>query len=333
MKKSSKRFTITSEALNASGFKVRTAGIDLTDFKQNPLLLFMHKRPTGERTDEVLPLGYWDDIQVADGKITGVPVFDDTDPFALKIYNKVENGTIKMASAGLQPLEFAETNGEKWLEKAILKEGSICDIGQNKEALSVALYDDNDTIVTLSEVYDKKLQTPKTPDMKTINLAAATTLPLLKLSENATEVEVHTALLNLVTLSETQKTKIEELEGKNKDLQKKIDDAATADQKQKCITLAEEAVTARKITADQKPFIIKLAESDYGNAKAYVDSLKAAPDVNTQINTNGKKADELLKLSWDELDKSNQLVTLKEANLEAFKEKYKAKYGKEFVEA
>jgi len=120
MKKSSKRFTITSEALNASGFKVRTAGIDLTDFKQNPLLLFMHKRPTGERTDEVLPLGYWDDIQVADGKITGVPVFDDTDPFAVKIYNKVENGTIKMAYAGLHPLEFAETNDEKWLEKARL---------------------------------------------------------------------------------------------------------------------------------------------------------------------------------------------------------------------
>jgi len=169
--------------------------------------------------------------------------------------------------------------------------------------------------------------------MKTINLAAATTLPLLKLSENATEVEVHTALLNLVTLSENQKTKIEELEGKNKDLQKKIDDAATADEKQKCITLAEEAVTARKITADQKPFIIKLAESDYNNAKAYVDSLKAAPDVNTQINTNGKKADELLKLSWDELDKSNQLVTLKEANPEAFKEKYKLKFGKDFTEA
>ena len=104
MKKSTKRFILSTEAKNSNGFRVRTAGINLADFKSNPLLLWLHKRPKGERADEILPLGRWEDIELKDGVVSAVPVFDEDDEFAMRIYKKVENGSLKMASAGLLPL-------------------------------------------------------------------------------------------------------------------------------------------------------------------------------------------------------------------------------------
>lgn len=318
--------TISSEATNSNGFRVRTDGVELTEFKNNPLLLWMHKRPKGEK-DELLPLGYWDDIELKDGRITGVPVFDDTDEFAMKIYRKVENGTIKMASAGLKPLQFSTVNGDKWLERSILKEGSIVDIGSNKECLAVALYDEGDQLISLSEAYEKITSKSKTDNtMKTIQLSAATTLPLLKLNEGASEAEAHTAILNLVTLSENQKNKIDQLEADKKDLQDKIDLAEKADSQKRCIELAEGAIKDRKITQDQKDFIVKLAEADFENAEKYVKSLKASPEVTSAITAALPSTEGLEKLSWDELDRNNQLITLKEGNLEVFKEKYKEKF-------
>lgn len=330
MKKSTKRLTISSESVNSNGFRVRTSGIELAEFNANPLLLWMHKRPQGQK-DELLPLGYWTDIELKDGKITGVPVFDDSDDFALKIYNKVENGTIKMASAGLKPLEFSDTTGDKWLEKSILKEASIVDIGSNKDCVAVALYGDQYELVTLSEAYDKYINNSKNDNsMKTIQLSADTTLPLLKLNESATAADTHAAILKLVTLSETQNSEIEQLKTKNKTLEDKLNLAEKADGKKKCVELAEGAVKERKITEDQKEFIIALAESDYENAEKYVKSLKGAPEVTTAISNSNASTAGLEKLSWDELDKNNQLVTLKEGNIDLFKEKYKAKFNKEW---
>lgn len=38
-------FVISDESLNDQDFRVMTNGIDLTQFKKNPLMLWMHKRP------------------------------------------------------------------------------------------------------------------------------------------------------------------------------------------------------------------------------------------------------------------------------------------------
>ena len=188
MLKSTKRFLLSSEKKNTQGFRVRTAGIDLTDFYANPTMLFMHQRPKGERTDEVLPLGYWADLELKDGKLYGTPVFDDTDPFAVKIYNKVENGTIKMASAGLEPLKWDSDASDQWLEVSRMKESSIVDRGSNTEALGVALYDKADNLIELSDKDIKEIiqsQILKT-DMKLIQLNEQTA-KLLLLADGATE--------------------------------------------------------------------------------------------------------------------------------------------------
>lgn len=159
MLKSKKRFVLSNETVNSYGFRVLTAGINLERFKRNPLMLWMHKRPDGSNRNEVLPLGYWADIEVINNVIYGTPVFDDTDTFAVSIYNKVENGTINMASAGLIPVEWSDEQMYKitgqnkaTLVKSIMDECSLVDIGSNPDALATNLYDMQGHRLNLSSI-------------------------------------------------------------------------------------------------------------------------------------------------------------------------------------
>ena len=328
MKKSTKRFILSTEAKNSNGFRVRTAGINLADFKSNPLLLWLHKRPKGERADEILPLGRWEDIELKDGVVSAVPVFDEDDEFAMRIYKKVENGSLKMASAGLLPLEFSETEGDKWLERSTLKEASICDIGSNSEAVTVALYNESDELVKLSEVLTNLNQNTEIP-MKLIQLTAST-MALLKLSDGATETDAHTAIAELVTLSQTQGTEIKTLKEEKEAIKLKLEAAENASNDAKIVALVDKAIEDRKITADQKEGMIKLANADFDAAKAHLDSIPSTPTASSQMKTDAPAGDDLMKLTYDELDKSGKLIELKEKNLDGFKEKYKARWGKEY---
>lgn len=87
MPKSSKRFLLSNEKLNSHGFRVITSGIDLTNFKKNPVMYWLHVYPKDDGSEKGLPIGFWDDIEVNGTELTGVPVFDDSDEFAMKIYH------------------------------------------------------------------------------------------------------------------------------------------------------------------------------------------------------------------------------------------------------
>lgn len=332
MKKSTKRFILSTEAKNSNGFRVRTAGINLADFKSNPLLLWLHKRPKGERADEILPLGRWEDIELKDGVVSAVPVFDEDDEFAMRIYKKVENGSLKMASAGLLPLEFSETEGDKWLERSTLKEASICDIGSNSEAVTVALYNESDELVKLSEVLTNLNQNTEIR-MKLIQLTAPT-MALLKLSDGATETDAHTAIAELVTLSQTQGTEIKTLKEEKEAIQLKLDEAEKAKKNEELITLVNKAASdeERKITKDQVPHFIKLGEIDFDGTKEVLDSMPKNPKAIdlTKKGEDGAAAEDLMKLTYSELDKAGKLETLKEKNLEGFKAKFKEQFGVDY---
>src|SRR5690606_6862383 len=156
-----------------------------------------------------LPIGNVVDIELIDGKLYGRLAFDESDPFAMSLYEKVENGTLRMVSAGLIPLTWKkDAAGKMWLETSKLKEMSLVDIGSNAEAISVALYDpESDLKINLSL---KELTEKFKPeiDMKLIQLSALAVLPLLQLKEDATQEEAQEAISNLVTLAETQKDNI-----------------------------------------------------------------------------------------------------------------------------
>lgn len=305
-------------------------------------MLFMHVRPTGSSKDQILPIGNVIDLKFEGDKLTGTPVFDDTDEFAVSIYNKVENGTIRMMSAGLKPREWNHDINEPWLEKSLLKEVSIADIGMNSEALGVALYDDDDNLITLS---DKSLasffphQIQKT-DMKLIQLSAPVLLPMLKLAEGATDAQVTEAIQGLITLAETQAGTITSLTGEKTaaeenatDLQAKLDEQVKLADQAKITTLVEKAETDRKITAEQKPHFIALAQTNYDTTEKLLNSMAGAPTVQAVLGSaEGKdksEVEKLVALSYDALFASGALIKLKELDLESYKSKHKEKYGVE----
>lgn len=136
-----KEVIISTEAVNSYGTRVLTSGIDLEQFKRNPVLLWMHRRAWD---GAAMPIGKIDNLRVEDGKLIGTPVFDQNDEFACKIESKWEQGFLRMASAALEPIEVnpdpalalpGQTRAT--VTRSKLVEVSIVDIGGNDEALQL----------------------------------------------------------------------------------------------------------------------------------------------------------------------------------------------------
>lgn len=167
MKRTTKRYVVTSDTLNCYGFRVITAGGDISKYANNPVLLWMHLRATGSTTNQILPLGNGVDLVfegVADNtKLWCYLQFDDTDPFAIQIANKYENGTLNMLSLGAKPLEWSDDPADKvpgqtgiTVTKWELVEISCVDIGGNPDAFGVQLYDADDNKINMADFNSEK---------------------------------------------------------------------------------------------------------------------------------------------------------------------------------
>lgn len=322
----SRRLVISDESINSYGFWVKTDGIDLKQFLRNPILLWMHNRPYGGREDEILPIGKVTDLKVENGVLSGLPVFDQNDEFAKKIESKWESGILNMGSAGLHVIE--ESEDSKWIKpgqrrmsvlKSKLREVSIVDLGSNDNALGVALYSEDGMLLTLSadnvEKCPVKLLSNKNhTNMKLIALA-------LGLAESASEAEIEARTKELAT--ENQQLKQEkadrELAEKNA-------------RNQEAEMLVETAVKEGRIGAKVKEHFLKLFAVDFESAKLSLESISKPTNVAAEIESrqNGDTSDEgrFAKLSWDELDKSNQLITLKEKYPVLYAQKFNEKFKK-----
>lgn len=256
-----KEVIISTEAVNSYGSRVLTAGIDLSQYERNPVLLWMHRRSW---EPGAMPIGKVENLRVEDGKLIGTPVFDQNDDFAKRIESKWENGYLRMASAGLEPIETTPDPAlvlpgqtRETVTRSKLIEVSIVDIGGNDEALQ--LYGQEGKLLKLAAGEDSPglplLQEKKEADPDTgndagegeennnpkINLTKMTKeqLALLGLPETATE-EQATAALNL-------------MKGR----------ADNAEQIQlAAVTQAvDQAVAERRILAEQRDHYIKLGKA------------------------------------------------------------------------
>ena len=350
MPKSSKRFTISDSRLNSHGFRMLTSGADIEDFKNNPIMYWMHVYPTGEKPDERLPIGFWEDIQVEGDKITAIPNFDDSDTFAMTVYNKVEHGTLRACSAGAEPVELSSDSADlvkgqtlptfiKW----ILREASIVDRGSNAGAVALKI---GGRLITLnddaSDILNSLLTTQK-EKMKIVTLTApamAVVLSALKLNaETVTEAEITEAVSKLVTLAATQETQIVKLnaekaaaETKATEAENKLTEQVKLANTAKIETLVQKAVEDRKITAAEKTEYVKLAEGNFESVEKLLNAKAAAPTIQQTLTTatgTETEAQKLEKLSWDELHRSDKLETVKANHPEIYKLKYKEQFGTE----
>ena len=354
MPKSSKRFILSDDSINNDGFVVLTSGGDLAQFKRNPVMLWMHMRATSGKKDDVLPLGYWDDIEMKDGELSAVPFFDDEDPFAMSIYNKVENGSIRMASSGLTPvdgqmmklseltkLRVSRTGRNPSTGEAVdiktqlseeddkevpvvtkwtLREASIVDMGSNNN--SVALYDKDYQPIQLKDSREMitlfAKQTPTKIDTMNIELKAVAVE--LQLADDAPATAIVAAVQKLKTDKATA--------------EKALADVQLASVKKDIDVYLSDAVAKGKIVEAQKAGYIKLAGEggeNFQSVKEIVDAMPEYKGAAKRIEEEGNdELEGLLKLSWSELDESNKLIRLKDLSPEKFRERFKAQFGVEY---
>ena len=311
---SKKEVVISNSRLNSYGFRVLTEGIDLTQYKRNPILLWMHNRPWRGTKDEVMPLGTVENLRIEGDNLIGTPVFDEKDEFAMKVKAKWDAGIYRMVSAGLDVIEHSNDPSvllpgqtRSTITKSKLREVSIVDLGANDDALQLYFQGE---VVNLSQ-NEQELSFLK-PVNNHLNSKEKMKKIALKLglAENATEAEVLDAISAVVLKA-----------SKADSLQKEVDQL-----KEASITLAvDSAISAGKITAANRDHFVELGR------KAGVESLNATfncmggivkPSTLLSQGANGGGAYEKLSdVPEAELQK------LYDSNREEYKRLYKAEYG------
>jgi HK97 family phage prohead protease len=132
-------FVISSEAVDSYRTVFKMDGWDLNDYTRNPIVCYQH-RANSDDPDNIIGTST---LRIEGDELVGVVTFEDaeTNPKAEKIFQKVQSGTLRMASVGANVQKArlgVEENGEDpdvlYFTKQRLMEWSIVSVGSNPEA-------------------------------------------------------------------------------------------------------------------------------------------------------------------------------------------------------
>ena len=138
------------------------------------------------------------------------------------------------------------------------------------------------------------------------------------------------AVLQHVTELVNTATKVESLEKANATYKQQLD----ALREKELETIVDKAVAEGKITESQKPSFLKLLNSDRESAEELLAGMKPSGHsrVVDFIQHGIPASNGLEGMSWEELDQANKLADLKASNLAVFKQKYKERFGLDYIE-
>ena len=179
--------------------------------------------------------------------------------------------------------------------------------------------------IAIYNFYEQQISNQNHIDMDFPKLIAKLGMPV-----GSTEDQVMDFVGNVVAENTNLKNEVTNLKTENQGLK----DAAEAAHQQEIKSLIDDAVTAKKITEDQRAAYTALLEKDFDNAKVVLDSIKpyqpltlvpGAEPIPAGIPEDRK--------SWTFTDWQRQdgkgLEALKASNLDAYKSLYKNSFGKE----
>ncbi len=339
MTETPKSVVISDESINSYGFYLLNKGADLSLYKKNPIMLWMHNRAWRGKKEEVLPIGTLDNLRFNEDKQRweGDPVFDMEDKFAAEIGRKWEAGILRMVSAGVRPVEWSEDKKlmkkgqtRPTLTKWILREVSIVDIGSNYNSL--AFYDEKGECVNLSDIPEDEFPVKKLFDNQNNKQ-----MEVIKLSDN-TELNAD-QVQKLYDDSKTHAAALKKLDDSNKELSDKVEGFEKAEkeaEKAEATQLMDAAVKDGRIdaTPDKEGNTARdnwqqLFDKDHKSAKLALESLPKRTPASEKLSDedNPTEREELEKLSWDELDKAEKLETLKDKYYDLYEQKYEKEFG------
>ena len=306
------RFVLNDERVtNSYGFKVLSAGIDLTRFATNPVMLDGHNQSNQS------VIGSWENIILEDGKLLAEPRFDMDDENAKKIAGKVERGIIKGASMGIafHKKDLSYEGGVVALKKCSLFEASIVAVPSNANALRLQM---DGVEITEEEIKELCLSFPKTNPNNVHMKLQLTQLALVALGMSASTKElsadeIESAILALSKNRDELKEKLtlsEEQLSAYVAKEKAQREALTAQ-------MLDDAIKSGKITADKRQTFADLAAQNFELAKATLEGIPAkksfSAGVTTPTGTTGVATmEDFQKLSLEEK------VAFKNGNPEAY---------------
>lgn len=312
-----KEVIISNSRVNCYGSRVLTSGIDVTQFKRNPILLWMHRRGYGDS----MPIGRIENLRIEGDNLIGTPVFDEKDEFAKRVAQKWEDDFLRMASAGIEIVEHStapelilQGQTRPTITRCKLEEVSIVDIGGNDDALK--LYH-NGQLLTLAKGEDSEhlplleLSTPDPPpenQPQNQNKMNKEILQLLGLPETTTENDA----LGAIRLLKEKAEKVETL----------TLSSITA--------VVDAAVTDRRITADQKDHFIGLGKkAGIESLSATLALMKPTQKPTTAINPSADVPAPDQPTTFSKLSELSpeELVKTRETNVKEYIRLYKAEYG------
>ena len=150
-------FVVSDESLNKYGSRVMTSGIDIEEFKANPVMFWNHKRDEdglfGSSPRDRMPIGRWENIRKDGDRLVADAVLDLNDNTGKKVAQKLADGFLNAASIGIGVLGFSE-DPEMMLQgqtrptitQSKLLEVSIVDIPANGNALKLYYTQESETL-------------------------------------------------------------------------------------------------------------------------------------------------------------------------------------------
>jgi hypothetical protein len=133
-------FVISTEAVDSYDTVFKMDGWDLIRYQKNPIVAYGH-RTWSDNPDMILGTS---EVRKEENQLVAIVRFEsaDVNPMAEKVWQKVQAGTLRMASIGANPIEGrmgiaadGENPGVLYFTRTELLEWSIVPLGSNPEAL------------------------------------------------------------------------------------------------------------------------------------------------------------------------------------------------------
>ncbi|WP_281233497.1 HK97 family phage prohead protease [Flavobacterium gelatinilyticum] len=323
-KKPIKPFVFNDETIeNTYGFSILTAGIDLTRFSKNPVMLSDHWNSNWN------VIGKWFDVKKDATILQGMPDFDTEDSDTALIAGKVERGYINACSMGIifDRENLSVVGGKVILTKCELVEVSIVPVPSNANAVRLMHSDgkvmDEKEIQELSLSVIPGIKNPEInlnqDNMKKIVLSIATLMALGYKDQPADGLDMSEVDSKVLGLSR----QVAELTTENDSLKlaaKTAKEKQEAEARLRIGSKVDLAITTGQIKADQKEKMITLGITSEEALDTVIGSIPQKRTFNIGINTPTETGGTEVK-TMDEFEKLSheQKLSFKESQPEAYK--------------
>ena len=298
--------------MNCYGFRVLTAGVNVEQYKRNPVLLYMHERGN--------VVGYVNDLKIENDEITGELMFDCASEQSERCQKQFEFGSLRMVSAGLEIIETSEDptmlvpgQTRPTITKSRLFEVSVADVGANDDA--IVLEKDGKRIMLSKDgtcglplITHNNNQSNKDMEQKVIALQ-------LGLPETATENEINAKLAQLKALQQENET-----------LKAEKQTLAEA----RIAQLVDTAVAEKRLDAQHKEQFVKLGgQIGADELEKTLQAMKPQVKLSAMLGHQGSAPESGSEKTYTKLSEvpADELVKLRADNVEEYKKLYEAEYG------